>query len=82
MVISSPCLAQWLNKNAGLLIKAHVMSWAAVSRRVAACWTLISRSWRKLDKRRLGLDRPLGELKLVTQLFQPGIDRQTVPCWR
>ena len=38
---------QWLNRNAGLLIRAQAMSWAAVSRRAAACSTLISTSRRR-----------------------------------
>ena len=39
---------QWLNRNAGLLIRAQAMSWAAVRRRSASCRALMAvslRSW-------------------------------------
>ena len=67
---------QWLNKNDGLFMSAQAMSCAAVSRRAAACATLISRSRRRLEKRTIGLHRLLGKFKLGAQLLELLIDRK------
>ena len=59
-----------------------MISCAAVSRRDGRLLDAHLQIVPQADERRVGLDRPLGELELISQLLQLGIDRAAVPCSR